>query len=197
MTRGSPRSAAEWFAIMRGPDADRERAAFEEWRRLDDHADAFARLEATWEESYFLANRPAGQDRDLARARRRIPPGALLAAGIALLTLVSASLLAQQAGWLGRAPAQQVAGTPITAGAALRTVRLSDGSQATLDRGAVLHDLGTQGERRFMLLRGRARFDVVHDTARPFVVDAGDGRVVAHGTVFDVGIESGGPGGAR
>jgi len=191
MTRGSPRSAAEWFAIMRGPDADRERAAFEEWRKQEGHADAFARLEATWNESYFLANRPAAQDRNLARARRRLPSGALLAAGIALLTLLSASLLMQQTGWLGRAPAQQGTGTRIAAGEIVRTVTLSDGSRATLDRGAVLHDLGTPGERRFVLLRGRARFDVVHDAARPFYVDAGAGRVIAHGTVFDVGIESG------
>lgn len=191
MSRGAPRSAAEWFAIMRGPDADRERAAFEEWRKLEDHADAFARLEATWDESYFLANRPAGQNRDLTLARRRGPPGALLAAGIALLILVSASLLVHQTGWLGQAPAQKAAGTQIAAGDAVRTVSLSDGSRAVLDRGAVLDDLGTQDERRFILLRGRARFDVVHDAARPFFVDAGAGRVIAHGTVFDVGIESG------
>ena len=191
MTRGSPRSAAEWFAIMRGPDADLERAAFDEWRKVAAHADAFARLEATWDESLFLANRPAGRDRDLARARRKTPPGALLAAGIALLTLVSGGLLMQQIGWLGRVPVQQSPGVRIAAGETVRTVRLSDGSLATLDRGAELRDLGTDSERRFVLLRGRARFDVAHDAARPFLVDAGDGRVIAHGTVFDVGIESG------
>lgn len=191
LPRASARSAAEWFAVMRGPDAEASRAAFEEWRRVAVNADAYARLEATWDESRFLANTAVGRDRDLSRARAKIPPSALLAAGIALLTLLSAGLVAGQIGWLGPAAVTQPAVTRIAAAGELRTVRLSDGSRATLDRGAVLADRSTAGERHFVLERGRARFDVAHDPARPFLVDAGEGRVVAHGTVFDVGIEDG------
>jgi len=189
--RAGVRSAAEWFALMRGPDADAERAAFDEWRAVSANAEAWARLEAAWNDSLFLANAPVGRNRDLARARRKMPPAALLAAGIALLTLLSAGLVAGQMGWLGPAATERPAATRIAAADSVRTVRLSDGSRVTLDRGAVLRDLGTARERRFLLLRGRARFDVAHDRARPFIVDAGDGSVVAHGTRFDVGIEDG------
>src|SRR6185503_11754578 len=42
------------------------------------------------------------------------------------------------------------------------------------------------------LLRGRAFFDVAHDSARPFVVSAGSARVTALGTHFQVKHESGG-----
>ena len=187
----SKRSAAEWFAVMRGPDAGAERAAFEDWRQNAANADAYARIEASWDDSRFLANRPIGRNRDLSRARRRKPPAALLAAGIAALTLLSASLLAQQMGWLGTPGDEPVASTPLTAGEAVTNARLADGSRVTLDRGTELHDRSTADERRFLLVRGRARFDVAHDAARPFLVDTGASRVVAHGTVFDVGIEAG------
>lgn len=192
--RDSPRSAAEWFGVMHGPQADAERAAFEQWRALPSNAKAYARLEATWDESLFLANAPVGRNRDLSRARRKLPPAALLAAGIALLTLLSGGLVAGQMGWLAPAANRQAAATQlavgtITAGDAVRTVRLSDGSRVTLDRDSALRDLGDSGARHFVLLRGRARFDVAHDPARPFLVDAAAGRVIAHGTVFEVGIE--------
>lgn len=194
--RADARGAAEWFAVMRGPGADGERAAFEAWRAIPANADAYARLEDTWNESLFLANGPAGRGRDLSQARRKGPPAAVLAAGVALLTLLSAGLVAGQMGWLGsrsvqRPPAVRIAAGEISAGDAVRAVRLSDGSRVTLDRGAAVVDRSAPDERRFVLLRGRARFDVAHDAARPFLVDAGEGRVVAHGTVFDVGIEDG------
>ncbi|MBJ7437804.1 MAG: FecR domain-containing protein [Sphingopyxis sp.] len=189
---GTARSAAEWFVVMRGPDADSESRAFEDWRATSANADAYARFEATWNDSRFLANSSVGRDRDLSRARRKVPPAALLAAGVALLTLLSASLLSDHMGWLGPAAVQQPAATRIAAGDIVRTVRLPDGSRVTIDRGALLSDRSTAGERRFVLLRGRARFEVAHDLARPFTVDAGEGRVVAHGTIFDVGIEGGG-----
>ena len=188
--RGSTRSAAEWFAVMRGPGADTERAAFEDWRQNVANADAYARIETTWEDSRFLANRSIGQNRDLARARRKTPPAALLAAGIATLTLLSASLLTQQMGWMSAPKDEQRAATPIAARKMVTHARLSDGSRVTLDRGAELRDLSNAEERRFMLIRGRVRFDVAHDAARPFLVDTGESRVVAHGTVFDVGIEA-------
>ncbi len=186
------RGAAEWFARMRGPEADGERAAFEAWRADPANAEAYARLEALWDESRFLANSETGRCRDLARARRKLPPAALLAAGIALLTLMSAGFTANRLGWFVPAatePATRIAARDIAAGDAVRTVRLADGSRVTLDRGSVLRDLVTPGERHYRLLRGRARFDVAHDPARPFLVDAGAGRVVAHGTVFDVRLE--------
>ncbi|SBV31776.1 FecR/PupR family sigma factor regulatory protein [uncultured Sphingopyxis sp.] len=189
--RADARSAAEWFAVMRGPDADAERAAFETWRALPANAEAYARLDATWDESLFLANSRTGRDRDLMRVRRKMPPAALLAAGIALLTLLSAGLMTAQMGWLGSAGTQTPAATTIAAVDGVRTLTLADGSKVTLDRDAALSDLSSPRERRFTLLRGRARFDVAHDPARSFIVDAGAGSVIAHGTLFDVGFEDG------
>ncbi|MBA3895968.1 MAG: FecR domain-containing protein [Sphingomonadaceae bacterium] len=69
----------------------------------------------------------------------------------------------------------------------IKPVRLADGSQVTLDSASRAHIIFASGERR-ILLQGRARFDVAHDFARPFIVVAGGEEVVAHGTLFDVAI---------
>lgn len=183
------RSAAEWFVAMHGPEADAERAAFDDWHARAANAAAYARIEATWSDSRFLANSPVGRGRNLARARRKLPAAVLLAAGIAAITLVPLGLVAERSGWFGPPVAERPATDEFAAGDAVQVIRLVDGSRVTLDRGARLRDLGSTRERRFLLLRGRARFEVAHDPTRPFYVDAGAGRVVAHGTVFDVAIE--------
>ena len=41
-------------------------------------------------------------------------------------------------------------------------------------------------ERLVVLEKGQARFDVAHDTSRPFIVHAGGEQIVAVGTQFDV-----------
>lgn len=183
-----PRTAAQWFGLMQGPATGEERAAFAVWHAEPANAAAYARLTAAWDQSMFLANRPIGRNRDLSRARRWRPGGALLAAGIAGLAIVSGGIAANRAGWF--APDPRPGAIELAAGTGvIRTIQLPDGSRVTLDRGAAIRDLSSAGERRIILLRGRARFDVAHDAARPFVVDAGEGRVIAHGTVFDVAVE--------
>lgn len=71
----------------------------------------------------------------------------------------------------------------------IRTVRLPDGSKVILDTGTHIRVAFTPDRRRVTLDRGRARFEVAHDAAWPFVVSAGGGTVTAKGTVFDVDAE--------
>jgi transmembrane sensor len=68
----------------------------------------------------------------------------------------------------------------------LRRLTLADGSSVILDTDTLL-TTDFSGQRRLLTLKhGRARFSVAHDRARPFVVQAGGGEIVATGTVFDV-----------
>lgn len=114
----------------------------------------------------------------------------LVAAGIAVIALVPGGLFVLRHTWPGSSALHESQAIDIAADQAQqRTVRLADGSRLTLDRGASVRDLSSAAERRFVLIRGRARFDVAHDTRRPFVVDAGTGRIIAHGTMFDVSLE--------
>lgn len=71
-----------------------------------------------------------------------------------------------------------------------RLFALPDGSKATLAPGSALDLAYTRSERRARLVRGQAYFDVAHDAARPFVVEAEGRMITALGTRFDVRSDS-------
>ncbi|WP_454798133.1 FecR family protein [Novosphingobium lindaniclasticum] len=67
-------------------------------------------------------------------------------------------------------------------------VALQDGSTAWLAPGAAMaFSIDAEG-RRLKLLRGKGYFDVAHDPAHPFRVEAGDGEVKVLGTAFEAGF---------
>jgi len=72
----------------------------------------------------------------------------------------------------------------------LDVVHLIDGSQVTLNTDTSLRVVMTKGLRRIELNKGEAFFDVAHDRSRPFVVYAGNKRIMAVGTKFSVRRES-------
>jgi transmembrane sensor len=74
----------------------------------------------------------------------------------------------------------------------LESVALRDGSGVVLNTATRLQVELRLHERRIELQQGKAYFTVAKDPARPFVVEAGDKRVVAVGTQFAVRRE--GPG---
>jgi transmembrane sensor len=73
--------------------------------------------------------------------------------------------------------------TPIGVTAA---VPLSDGSKVTLNTDSEIRVDVTETERRINLEQGEAFFDVAKDPSRPFVVKAGNKRIIAVGTQFSV-----------
>lgn len=110
------------------------------------------------------------------RTRARLPLGVGIAAAVAL-TLVGVL-------WLAFRPKAPV--ETYVASGTIESVRLSDGSSVQLDlQTSITAQLGN-ARRDIELRRGRALFDVARDPGRPFVVDAGIGRVTALGTRFQV-----------
>lgn len=67
-----------------------------------------------------------------------------------------------------------------------KTVVLVDGSKLILDSDTRLAVTIDRAERRLVLLKGQANFEVAHDSSRPFRVTAGGMTVTAIGTNFDV-----------
>jgi transmembrane sensor len=65
-----------------------------------------------------------------------------------------------------------------------KTIVLSDGSQIELNTNTILRTTIDKRDRVVSLDRGEAYFEVRHDTARPFIVVAGDHRVIDLGTKF-------------
>jgi transmembrane sensor len=67
-----------------------------------------------------------------------------------------------------------------------RSVLLDDGSRVTLNTASRIEVRWAKDHRRIRLVQGEALFDVAHDAARPFDVDAGNAVLRAVGTQFDV-----------
>lgn len=66
------------------------------------------------------------------------------------------------------------------------TIPLADGSEVMLNTDSQIRVALTAAERRIDLDRGEAFFEVAKDQKRPFVVLAGDERIIAVGTKFSV-----------
>lgn len=73
---------------------------------------------------------------------------------------------------------------------ALREVPLADGSRITLSSDSRVRVTYSRDQRHIELQRGEAFFAVAKDARRPFTVVAGERRVIAVGTRFDVRRDS-------
>jgi len=116
------------------------------------------------------------------RSRRRQALGTTAAAACALLLGVG--------GWWGLRPMAAPVTTERyeTARGQHAEVQLADGSALTLD-GATQVDVTLAPDRRTVTLRsGEAYFDVAHDPARPFTVQAGASSARVLGTAFDLNL---------
>jgi transmembrane sensor len=85
--------------------------------------------------------------------------------------------------YLKFAPNGELYATPI---GGLASVPMADGSQVILNTDSQIRIALTDTERRVELGHGEAFFEVSKDPRRPFVVRAGDKRVIAVGTKFSV-----------
>ena len=192
-------AAALWFARLQGDDVSpRVRRDFERWLKADPrHAAAWDDLDRTWNGLSALETDPAfaALRRDALSAgdvRPRLDRRAVGLAAAGLVTAIGGGLVGRR--WLGGAAAP--APTPdepvfSTAVGERSTFRLADQSVVTLSTDSAVRVNRWDKERRLTLLRGQAFFQVAKDPSRPFVVAAGDKRVTAVGTAFDVRMEPG------
>lgn len=173
-------AAAAWAArVDRGPLSDQEQAALEAWAAQDPRrAGAYARAMAV---SAHM-DRAAGLGADFAPA---LHPAAKAADRRRLLATGGLLAAASVVGAVGYG-ALSLKGRLSTAKGDIRRAPLEDGSAVTLNTDTAIRAAFDGQLRRVDLLRGEALFDVAKDSARPFVVVAGDVRVRAVGTSFTV-----------
>lgn len=192
-------AAAEWFhrlaAAQGAKDAAETRRAFQRWLEADpDHAVAFARSAAIWDEVGAHAAAPEmmslreaaiADARAAAQSRWRLParaePNRWRA--VAAVYLVGAIGLGV-AGYFYLQPKPPPAFA--TSIGERRSVVLADNSRVDIDADSAISVEYSPERRAIHLLRGQAYFQVEKDPARPFVVDANGRSVVATGTQFDV-----------
>jgi transmembrane sensor len=200
--------AADWFAIMRGPEAEARQAEFNAWlARGALHRTAFNSIANTYSVGKGLKPPPESEDGpqspDLGSSqesedapkpsdtkppspgsrRRRIVAGGLVVALIGGTVALLPQLVGPERGDRPVAqiePARSAPAQLSTQIGEIRSFSLADGSSVTLDSDSLVLVTITPVRRDLQLVRGRARFTVAHDL-RPFVVAVVGGTVTARG----------------
>lgn len=200
-------TAAEFtLKLESGRDNAQVRAQLEAWLQADpSHQQAWAQVCGTLalasahaaDPELMVMRRAALAARG--RPTRRWPLA--IAAGLALSIPLGALWLTKP--WPGPAPAPtpasaaavHAAGTVDPGQATYRTalgeraaITLPDGSVATLDTDSVIRLNYSAHSRAVRLLRGQALFEVAKHRPQPFEVTAGDRRITAVGTKFNVRV---------
>lgn len=188
--------ASYWVVRLNAEDCTPEdRYAFDAWRREDTaHEEAYQKIKRGNDYlDRFMGSSEFQERIELARNRTRPPLWRrdstrwISAAAACLALVVAGSLLV---------PWSNIGDREITIADAVEyyetrigersTVTLSDGSVVTINTNSRIEVGYTDEIREITLTRGQGFFDVAKDIDRPFVVVAGEKRVMALGTVFDV-----------
>lgn len=158
----------------------------DEQQQLDDwigassrHLGAYVRAQAIWSDvdRIVALDQPSRAEPPAPEPARRWQRYAM-AASVALVLLTG-----------GGVAYDRLEGRVSTARGEVRELVLEDGSRLTLNSDSVAQVRFSGSERRVVLRRGEAMFNVAHDSARPFLVSADDVTVRAVGTRFAVGME--------
>jgi transmembrane sensor len=185
--------AAYWHGLLEGGElAAEQRKRFDEWLAADPHnRAAYVLVERAWT---GMAN--AGVDERILSMRRealaapgnpvagRLRIGAIAASIVVAVALVVGVLSHHR--WPGADPSGGEFATEV---GQRSSITLADGSTVVLNTESRIRVAFDAHVRRVQLLAGQAWFEVAKNQVRPFVVEAGDRIVTAHGTAFDVRLE--------
>ncbi|EAQ34361.1 Probable FecR, iron siderophore sensor protein [Nitrobacter sp. Nb-311A] len=176
-------AAIDWLVRLKSGQATAEdHAAFAAWRgQSTEHELAAHEAEAVWHGVGVAGDRARTLERKERRAK--VTRRAVLGGG----TLAAVGFVVARSGVIG----PRLFADFVTEVGEQRTVGLTDGSSVFLNASSAFSVKFSAHERRLSLFEGQATFTVAHDTARPFVVEAGDGQTRAVGTVFDIDIRAG------
>lgn len=180
------REASAWLARRQsGSDADVERR-FRGWFEASpEHADAFERVNRSYESAGLLRHSELARDRPLEERapRASTQPRWAFAGAVALAVLVPAAILVTNGGIIPIGTRNTV--LLASAVGEIRQVTLEDGSKVTLDTSTAVEVALGRAERRAIVQKGRARFEVAPDP-RPFIIEAGAATVTNGPAVLDV-----------
>mgnify|MGYP001793062051 CR=1 FL=1 len=188
--------ASYWVVRLNAEDCTPEdRYAFDMWRREDPaHEAAYQKIKRGNDYLDRFMEVPEFQERiELARKRTKPPlwkkPRVRwITAAAACLTVIAASTTFFALSRFVDQPATviEIVEAYETRIGERSTVTLSDGSVVTINTNSRIEVSYTDDAREITLVRGQGFFDVAKEIDRPFVVVAGEKRVLALGTVFDV-----------
>lgn len=179
------KEAADW--VIRLSDnkvTAAERSALDAWLERDvAHVQAFEKAQQLLGDARLALTKDPGFTKRLIRKKDRPPLVAI--AGLALI-LGGGSLFIAADGPL------RMKADVVSSANEMPVVVLPDGSHIFLNADSAISEEFAADIRKVTLLKGEAYFEVAKDPARPFVVEAGKGRVRVLGTAFDVNLVDGG-----
>ena len=177
----SEQAAAAWIARRdSGEWGEADATAFNEWLAASpSHRVAYYRLNAAWQETgrlqALVGNTQPAPKRPLLSERqlrwRSLAAAVVLAVGVTLVVFKATNV---------------PRGTHVTVVGGMQSVPMVDGSRVLLNTNSQVSIALSDHERRVELEQGEAFFEVAKDPNRPFVVVAGDKRIIAVGTAFSV-----------
>ncbi|MGS2723862.1 FecR family protein [Porticoccus sp. GXU_MW_L64] len=189
--------AAYWLVRLSASDCSPEdRYAFETWKREDPaHEAAYLKIQRgnalvdhhiAHPALRNIGKQALEQTRPSSKRRQWLISSAIAAT---VLLAVSALLVINPASnTTNEAPTARVA-VYETAIGERSTMTLADGSVITLNTNTRIEVDYSATQRNLTLLRGQGYFDVAKDPTRPFAIQAGNKRVVAIGTEFEVHLD--------
>jgi transmembrane sensor len=185
--------AARWHSLMEdGEPSPAERERFEAWLAADPkNRAAYESVERSWVGIAGAAvdDRILNMRREALSAPQKKRLAFLRPVSIAATILVT---MAAATGVLIRynpLSTRSEAGVYVTQVGERSTITLADGSTVVLNTASRIRMAFDARTRRVQLLAGQAWFEVAKSQPRPFIVEAGDRLVTAHGTAFDVKLE--------
>lgn len=184
--------AAFWYlSLAEGELTGAERETFDLWIADPDNLAAIQDAARAWSAAGAIAGEPeliGMRGAALDSYRRANETHWIHKPLVHWLSGIAAVLLVALTAWLLTWQPARIYQTGI---AERQVAMLDDQSRLSLDADSEVEvRLGSE-RRRLKLLRGRARFDVAHDSLRPFAVEAGRTLVVATGTSFSVELING------
>jgi transmembrane sensor len=193
-------AAADWHTRLDEDDSAQAYAEFDAWVAADPrNKAAFEAVERSWgalasarvDARVLKLRREALSATHRVRFFRFAAAAAVVGVAVAIAYLVNPLFKDDPA-----ARPASIMGTT-TEGGAFRTavgersnITLSDGSSVVLNTNSRVEIRFTPEQRNVRLLAGQAWFQVAKNPNRPFVVEAGNRRVTALGTAFDVRLDS-------
>lgn len=165
--------AAIWLVRLHADDrSEADERAFQAWLAAKpENVNAFEAVTTLWDLADGL------RVEAVPRARRVVVRRRTVLAGFGSLAAAGAGFAFWQ---------EAYAGVYQTDVGEQKHVALSDGTQAFLDTDTRIRERYTSRVREVELVRGRADFRTNPDLRRPFVIEAGDHRILADRTMLDV-----------
>lgn len=195
--------AADWFSVMRGPEADDHRAEFEKWlARGALHRRAYNSVSGNFALGKFLKEEPPlSEPSTTPTPERNVPRHSGTTKALAAATVCGLGVSALGLTWhaLDRrteqllppvsesAAATDVEARYATAVGEIRRFALPDGSKVILDTDSLIFASLTPRESDLRLMKGRARF-FTSPGKHDLVVRADTAAVRGHDAVFDVAL---------